>query len=145
MLHHTPVSKYWSLATQEWEKKGQQRLASTFAKSYVNTADYSGWYYSVSGLPGAVLDNNPIELHNKSIKGSSDMSGMITIQRNMFHVLNDEFPKLVYLMTEKNGNGPTLCCPVRDQQKPSIIRNSWNFNRCLNSRLTPANIKVVGW
>ena len=42
---------------------------------------------------------------------------MVTIQRQMIAVLNEEFPKLVYLMSERNGTGPSLTWPVRDQQK----------------------------
>lgn len=109
--------KYWSLTREEWLIKGQRKLASTFAKSYIESVEYSGWFFCISGLTAAVPDNNPVELHNKHMKGTSDMNGMILIHRNMLQVLNDEFPKLVYLMSERNLNGPRLEWPIIDQKK----------------------------
>ncbi|KAG7354516.1 hypothetical protein IV203_003872 [Nitzschia inconspicua] len=87
--------KYWELTKESWVSKGEAKLAETFEGAYINNPDYNRWYYTSSGMHGCVPDNNPLESHNRVTKGTSDVRGLIIINRSMENALQVEFPRMI--------------------------------------------------
>ncbi|KAG7356498.1 MULE transposase domain containing protein [Nitzschia inconspicua] len=87
--------KYWELTKESWVSKGEAKLAETFEGVYISNPDYNQWYYTSSGIRGCVPDNNPLESHNGATKGTSDVRGLIIINRSMENALQVEFPRMI--------------------------------------------------
>ncbi|KAG7349868.1 hypothetical protein IV203_012465 [Nitzschia inconspicua] len=81
--------------TSSWVSKGEAKLAETFEGVYISNPDYNQWYYTSSGIRGCVPDNNPLESHNGATKGTSDVRGLIIINRSMENALQVEFPRMI--------------------------------------------------
>ena len=95
-----------------WREAGEQRLADTFLKSYLEQDHFNKWRYNVSGIPGCIPQNNSHERSNLDTKGCASFAGIIKPGRNMTAMLNNEFPKLIYVnsteRTEVERNFPIL-------------------------------------
>ncbi|KAG7372906.1 hypothetical protein IV203_033641 [Nitzschia inconspicua] len=93
--------KYWELAKESWVSKGEAKLAETFQSVYIDNPDYNQWYYTSSGIHGCVPDNNPPESHNGATKGTSDVRGLIIINRSMQNTLQVEFPRMIDTLSKE--------------------------------------------
>ena len=95
-----------------WRMAGEQSLADTFCKSYLDNDLFNKWRYNVSGIPGCIPQNNSHERSNLDTKGCASFSGIIKSGRNMTAMLNNEFPRLIYVnsieRTEVERNFPIL-------------------------------------
>jgi hypothetical protein len=95
-----------------WRAAGEQRLADTFSKSYLDNDLFNKWRYNVSGIPGCIPQNNAHERSNLDTKGCATFAGIVKSGRNMTVMLNNEFPRLIYInsieRTEVERNFPIL-------------------------------------
>jgi hypothetical protein len=107
-LHHCKTHKqfmcYADLMQAAWVDAGEAGVAETFLRGYVDNEDYCHWWYSASGVPGCVPDNNPLESHNLQSKGGPDFPGYMQTGRNMWATISVELPKLIYSATEARCN-----------------------------------------
>jgi hypothetical protein len=90
----------WALVRGAWEAAGEKNLAATFHDSYIKDHRFGRWRYNISGIPGCIPDNNPIESHNRLIKGTQDFHGYVTVNQSMTKVLGQELPNLLYKASE---------------------------------------------
>jgi hypothetical protein len=107
-LHHCKTKSqfmcYADLMQTGWTAAGEQAMAETFLRGYVDNDDYNHWWYTASGLPGCVPDNNPLESHNLQSKGGPAFPGYMQTGRNMWSTVSVEMPKLIYAATEARCN-----------------------------------------
>ncbi len=91
-----------------WRAAGEQRLADTFSKLYLDNDVFNRGQYNVSGIP----QNNAHERSNLDTKGCATFAGIVKSGRNMTVMLNNEFPRLIYInsieRTEVERNFPIL-------------------------------------
>jgi hypothetical protein len=106
-------NKMWEMTKQKWDEDGESQMASTFATTYIDNADYAHWNYAASGHHGNVPCNNPMERQNLALKGSTDFDGVVEIGKDMFTCLTKEFVKLVYQASTDLAS-PTSGLPVID-------------------------------
>lgn len=96
----------WSLVRRAWESAGEVEMAKTFNASYVADPLFRNWYYTVSGIPGCVPDNNPVEAHNKLTKGSHNFDGYCIINTNLRSAISHELPSLIRHASEARREPP---------------------------------------
>jgi hypothetical protein len=117
-----------------WRSAGEQQLADTFSASYLNNNLFNKWRYNASGIPGCIPQNNSHERSNLDTKGCASFAGIIKSGRNMSSMLNDEFPKLVYVnsieRTEVERNFPILY--ESKTLKDDLFEYYGNFNRMVD-------------
>jgi hypothetical protein len=85
-----------SFVVEAWRAADEQRLADVFEKSYVSNNEFNNWFYSCSGIHGCLPQNNTLERTNLEVKGSSIITGLLKVGRNMTNAFHVEFPKMVY-------------------------------------------------
>ncbi|EEY68912.1 uncharacterized protein PITG_18663 [Phytophthora infestans T30-4] len=85
------VSK--KLCLQRWQADGQHEYAAWFEKIYL-TDTWTRWY-TTSGAPGALPNQNPLESHNAVIK----TCGVTAKRAKTGVVLNDSIPGVFSLMS----------------------------------------------
>ena len=108
-------SALWKLVKEAWTEKGESAMALTFEGSYIVDDRYNKWRYNVSGIYGCIPCNQPLEAHNKHLKGSSEIEGLMKQGRSFLNSCTTEFPKLVEICSlEKTG--PILIEPILDVQ-----------------------------
>jgi hypothetical protein len=90
-------------------------MADTFYNSYIADPSFRKWYYTSSGIPGCVPDNNPIEAHNKLMKGAPDFLGYCVVNSVFQTAVTKEIPDLIYQASEARRE-PAMELPVRDVQ-----------------------------
>jgi hypothetical protein len=96
-----------------WRLDGEQRLADTFRESYLEDNPlFNKMRYNVSGIPGCIPQNNSHKRSNLDTKGCATFAGIIQAGRNMTVMLNEQFPRLIYVnsieRTEVERNYPIL-------------------------------------
>jgi hypothetical protein len=113
---------------------GEQVLADTFRKSYLDNDLFNKWRYNVSGIPGCIPQNNSHGRSNLNTKGCAAFPVIIKAGQNMTAMLNIEFPNLVYFnsieRTEVERNFPIL-----DQMKsmrPALFEYYLEFNKLVD-------------
>jgi hypothetical protein len=106
-----------------WRAWGEQNLADTFCDSYLDNVLFNKWRYNVSGIPGCIPQNNSHERSNLDTKGCASFAGIIKWGRNMTSMMNNEFPRLIYVnsieRTEVECNFPIL--DVTKTMKPLLF------------------------
>jgi hypothetical protein len=104
--------KLKDMILSSWRDEGEQCLADTFRNSYLDNVLFNKWRYNVSGIPGCIPQNNSHERSNLDTKGCASFSGIIKSGRNMTSMMNNEFPRLIYInsieRTEVERNFPIL-------------------------------------
>ena len=105
----------WSLVRQAWESAGEGEMARIFHESYIADPLFRKWYYTASGIPGCVPDNNPVEAHNKLTKGSHDFDGYCYINTNLRTAIAQELPSLIRHASEARRE-PTMEIAVLDYE-----------------------------
>jgi hypothetical protein len=103
----------WQLVREAWSSDGESSFAATFHDSYIRLENFRRWYYTASGLPGCIPDNNPIEAHNKLLKGTPDFLGYVVTNQGLKKVLSKELPELLYRASESRTE-PRMHWPVTD-------------------------------
>jgi hypothetical protein len=103
----------WKLTRQAWIEFGEDKMAEIFSNSYIEDTNFNTWFYMASGIPGCVPDNNPIESHNRLVKGTPNFIGYITSGRSMTAVLNNEFPQMVNTASLERVS-PCVAIPILD-------------------------------
>jgi hypothetical protein len=91
---------YADLMEAAWTDKGEVLMFRTFASQYIDNEDFHRWWYTASGVPGHVPDNNPHECHNHLVKGGVDFDGYAQGGRSMTNTVWTEFPSLIYSASE---------------------------------------------
>jgi hypothetical protein len=89
------------------------------------------WRYIVSGIPGCIPQNNSHERSNLDTKGCASFLGIIKSGRNMTSMVNNEFPRLIYInsieRTEVERNFPIL--DVLKTMKPPLFEFFLQFDK----------------
>ena len=105
----------WQLVKAAWSEKGEHSMTITFEESYITDGRYNKWRFNASGIFGCIPDNQPLEAHNKSMKGSCEIEGLMRQGRSYLNACNTEFPKLIEACSlEKMG--PVFIEPILDVQ-----------------------------
>ncbi len=114
-----------------WRLDGEQRLADAFRESYLDNPLFNKWRYNVSGIPGCIPQNNSHERSNLDTKGCATFAGIIQAGRNMTVMLNEQFPRLIYVnsieRTEVERNYPIL--DESKTMKPLLFQFFLQFDR----------------
>ena len=105
----------WSLVRKAWESAGEGEMARIFHESYIADPLFRKWYYTASGIPGCVPDNNPVEAHNKLTKGSHDFDGYCYINTCLRTAIAQELPSLIRHASEARRE-PTMEIAVLDYE-----------------------------
>ncbi len=117
-----------------WTHDGEQDLADTFRKSYLDNDLFNKWRYNVSGIPGCIPQNNSHERSNLDTKGCAAFPGIIKAGQNMTAMLNIEFPSLVYFnsieRTEVERNFPIL--DEMKSMKPALFEYYLEFDKLVD-------------
>jgi hypothetical protein len=92
------------LMVEAWTAVGESKMANTFVHMYVMQDDFNEWRYNSSGIPGCYPDNNPLESHNNQTKGGPHFPGLLSAGASMAVMLQAEFPRMTYSITEAKGN-----------------------------------------
>jgi hypothetical protein len=104
--------KLKDMILSSWRDAGEQCLADAFCDSYLENALFNKWRCNVSGIPGCIPQNNLHERSNLDTKGCASFLGIIKLGRNMISMMNNEFPRLIYInsieRTEVGRNFPIL-------------------------------------
>jgi hypothetical protein len=87
--------KLEDIILSSWTHDGEQGLADTFRKSYLDNDLFNKWRYNVSGIPGCIPQNNSHNRSNLDKKGCAAFPGIIKAGQNMTAMLNIKFPNLV--------------------------------------------------
>lgn len=102
------------LCLQRWRADGQHEYAAWFEKIYL-TDTWTRWY-TTSGAPGVLPNQNPLESHNAVIK----TCGVTAKRAKTGDVLNDSIPGVFSLMSAESPtsafshfSGGTHCYTVR--------------------------------
>jgi hypothetical protein len=135
--------KMWQLTKDRWQTDGETKLATTFAKTYIDEPNFSNWFYKASGFHGCVPCNNPMERHNLSVKGSPNFFGYIEIGRDMYNCLTQEFVKLVYTSSTELCS-PSSGLPVLDFRKATSNDHFMQFQSLINDSVDIRQYKD-GW
>jgi hypothetical protein len=96
--------RYGELMEEAWVANGEEEMANTFTKVYIDNEQYCHWRYNSSGIPGCVADNQPLESHQGCQKGGPNRSGLLATGSSMGVLLRQELPKLIYRMTLQKTN-----------------------------------------
>jgi hypothetical protein len=117
-----------------WRLDGEQRLANTCPESYLDNPLFNKWRYNVSGIPGCIPQNNSHEGSNLDTKGCATFAGIIQAGRNMTVMLNEQFPRLIYVnsieRTKVERNYPIL--DESKTMKPLLFQFFLQFDRKLD-------------
>jgi hypothetical protein len=117
-----------------WTHDGEQDLADTFRKLYLDNDLFIKWRYNVSGIPGCIPQNNSNERSNQDTKGCAAFPGIIKAGQNMTSMLNIEFPSLVYFnsieRTEVERNFPIL--EEMKSMKPALFEYYLEFDKLVD-------------
>jgi hypothetical protein len=127
--------KLKDMILSSWTHDGEQDLADTFRKSYLDNDPFNKWRYNVSGIPGCIPQNNSQERKSSlDTKGCAAFPGIIKAGQNMTAMLNTEFPNLVYFnsieRTEVEGNFPIL--DQMKSTKPALFEYYLEFNKLVD-------------
>jgi hypothetical protein len=121
----------WQLTKKRWEEDEETNLARTFEKTYIDDINYANWFCKASGAHGSVPCNNPMERHNLTIKGTSNVCGYVENRQNMFACLTKEFVKLVYY-SSVGLTCPTSDLPVLDYRKATSNNEFMEYQSLLD-------------
>jgi hypothetical protein len=58
---------YADLMEAAWTDKEEVSMLRTFASQYIDNEDFHRWWYTASGVPGHVPDNNLHECHTHRV------------------------------------------------------------------------------
>ena len=119
---------YADLMEAAWTDKGEEAMFRTFASQYIDNEDFNRWWYTASGVPGHVPDNNPHECHNYQIKGGVDFDGYAQSGRSMKNTVWTEFPSLIYSASEAKCQ-LSLTEPLLDYKQMCSDGVLYNFFR----------------
>ena len=126
--------KLKDMILSSWSHDGEQGLADTFRKSYLDNDLFNKWRYNVSGIPGCIPQNNSHERSNLDTKGCAAFPGIIKAGQNMTAMLNIEFPSLVYFnsieRTEVERNFPIL--NEMKSMKPALFEYYLEFDKLVD-------------
>jgi hypothetical protein len=109
----------------------EQCMADTFRDSYLDNVLFNKWRYNVSGIPGCIPQNNSHERSNLDTQGCASFLGIIKSGRNMSSMMNNEFPRLLYINSieriEVERNFPIL--DVSKTMKPPLFELFLEFDK----------------
>tara|TARA_B110001450_G_C17666146_1_gene499611 strand:+ start:1239 stop:4214 length:2976 start_codon:yes stop_codon:yes gene_type:complete len=115
------------LVLEAWNDKGLLKIAALFEKAYISNDQHNRWTVQTTDIYGCDSHQNPIESHNKSIKGTSMVDGVISPGKSIGTMLVDEFPNLIYAFT-MNKLGVESAIKLQQEevifQSDSKIRNA---------------------
>ena len=110
------------LIKQAWLQDGEERLWLVFSDSYIYNSPFNNWYFSCSGIPGCVPDNNPTENCNLDLKGHASMEGVVSMRRGFQETVQVELPKMIH------NHSSLRICPRREF--PVLNINNALSNEC---------------
>ncbi|KAG7368906.1 hypothetical protein IV203_031649 [Nitzschia inconspicua] len=126
--------KMWELTEKKWVMDGQEALAETFAKTYINNNDFNKWYYTASGQHGCVPCNNAMESHHLQMKGSKYFYGFMEHGADMRTCLTIYFVRLVY-NASVSLSSPSWGLPVLDYGRASQNDDFMKFQSLLDPKV----------
>jgi hypothetical protein len=87
-------------------------MADMFCDSYLESVMFNKWRYNISVIPGCIPHSNLHKRISLSTKECATFAGIIKYGRNMTVMLNNEFPRLIYVnsieRTKVERNSPIL-------------------------------------
>ena len=114
--------QYATLLKEAWLANGEEKITSTFFKSYVDNNVFNKWHVNCSKLPGCLPTNNPQERVNLECKGTNKIEGLSSVGKNMHTMLLKEFPIMIHnLSLTRAGVRQSL---LIDQEKIVLHRKS---------------------
>ncbi|KAG7354328.1 hypothetical protein IV203_003684 [Nitzschia inconspicua] len=119
---------------KKWVMDGQEALAETFAKTYINNNDFNKWYYTASGQHGCVPCNNAMESHHLQMKGSKYFYGFMEHGADMRTCLTISFVRLVY-NASVSLSSPSWGLPVLDYGRASQNDDFMKFQSLLDPKV----------
>ncbi|KAG7357483.1 hypothetical protein IV203_002171 [Nitzschia inconspicua] len=128
------MHKMWELTHKKWVMDGEEALAETFAKTYINNNDFNKWNYAASGQHGCVPCNNPMESHHHQMKGSKNFYGYIELGEDMYTCLTNSFVRLVY-NASVSLSSPSWGLPVLDYGRASLNDDFMKFQSLLDPKV----------
>ena len=88
--------RYAMLLKEAWLAKGEQKITSTFFKSYVDNNVFNKWHVNCSKLLGCLPTNNSQERVNLECKGTNKIEGLSSVGKSMHTMLLQEFPIMIH-------------------------------------------------
>jgi hypothetical protein len=126
--------KLKDMILSSWTHDGEQGLADTFQKSYLDNGIFNKWRYNVSGISGCIPQNNSHERSNLDTKGCAAFPGIIEAGQNMAAMLHIEFPSLGYFnsieRTEVEHSFPIL--DQMKSMKPTLFEYYLEFDKLVD-------------
>ncbi|KAG7370083.1 hypothetical protein IV203_027829 [Nitzschia inconspicua] len=126
--------KMWELTKKQWILDGQEALAETFAKTYINNNNFNKWNYTASGQHGCVPCNNAMESHHLQMKGSKYFYGYMEHGADMHTCLTREFVGLVH-EASVSLSSPSWGLPVLDYARASKNNEFMKFQSLLDPKV----------
>jgi hypothetical protein len=95
--HAQPMfDKLKDMILSSWTCDGEQGLADTFQKSYLDNDLFNKWRYNVSGIPECIPQNNSHERSYLDSKGCAAFCGITTAREKMMAMFKNELPSLIF-------------------------------------------------
>ena len=110
--------KMYELCNEAWCAAGEPEVARVYSESYRNTSKphFMLPRYNASGIPGCVTHNQANERNTLDIKGSAHFEGAMAIGRSPTKMINEEFPKLIYINSTERSR-VKRCYPILSPEK----------------------------